>query len=592
MVNPYKYKGPLDPVRDELVCIPRQQEVERVVMGIKNGDYWAAIGPRQMGKTTFLRQIEKAFPYAYYIYINFESSESDTGKFYRSIIDEFQKRLPLKNKQDIDKIWGEYGPELTFLNFLETLEPENESKKVVLFFDEIERIAGVSNFLHLWRKVYHERYYKSGLNRYSVVLAGSAGLIPLTKGTNSPFNIAEVCKIGDLPDEMAARLIDEPLKHLNIRIEPAARNEIISRVSGHPQLLQHLCYLLVEKARSNNSVIHITHIEEVVQTLFKENTVLDSLKHHITMNNILEELLRDIQGGARKIFYSNKEFSVAGAGAIVEQGNFCVIRNGVFNSFIEGILSDKKNKALSPTGNLLLKLQERVQTDVSILKEYEEQLVYVNDFFIRQKCEETLERLSQSADHYQKEYKVLQQKSGSSEENLNVNIGNLLQKLLLLINKMCQLLRQKRVLDHYLISDTVPIVADTVKMLGTADLAITENIIVALHSDEIDEVEIHKILSDIHFLLTQMENGTIVCTYHVLQKEIMRLAKALPAINDINLKFMLHLPLIPLILLNNNEFKKESPKPGFDIVVELRELKKKWDQLLETIRQKHFRMRS
>ena len=44
--NPYKYKGPLDPEKDELVCIPRTEEVAQVIDGIISGDYWAIHGPR------------------------------------------------------------------------------------------------------------------------------------------------------------------------------------------------------------------------------------------------------------------------------------------------------------------------------------------------------------------------------------------------------------------------------------------------------------------------------------------------------------------------------------------------------------------
>ncbi len=51
--NPYKYNGPLDISEDELVVISRKDHLKQVVKSLKKGNYWAILGPRAIGKTTF-----------------------------------------------------------------------------------------------------------------------------------------------------------------------------------------------------------------------------------------------------------------------------------------------------------------------------------------------------------------------------------------------------------------------------------------------------------------------------------------------------------------------------------------------------------
>jgi predicted AAA+ superfamily ATPase len=94
---PYKYKGPLDPIKDELVCIPRSDQVNQLIAGIKQGEYWVVLGPRQIGKTTFLRQIQEAYKDAYYIYFNLQIELKTEENFYQWLIEEFEEEIPTQD---------------------------------------------------------------------------------------------------------------------------------------------------------------------------------------------------------------------------------------------------------------------------------------------------------------------------------------------------------------------------------------------------------------------------------------------------------------------------------------------------------------
>ena len=324
--NPYIFKGPLNPGKDKPVCISREKQIRKVVNGIQKGDYWAITGPKQVGKTTFLRQIEAYYPHAHYLYIDFEINDCEHEHFYSQLIREFINAIPAQER-DTGQWAQSSSPEMGFLHFLENFKPQEDNKPIILLFDEIEKINSLGNFLHLWRKVYHERYHKRALRRYRVVSAGSMGLVSATIGPNSPYNIAETCEIKDFPEEDAAQLIGIPMAALGITIDPEVKTLLTARTGGHPQLLQHLCSLLADQALDNDNDRHIrpNHLENAVHTLFNSNTVLELLKENIRINNILEDLLRDILAGAKRQYFPNKDYAFAGAGAIVENENSCAV---------------------------------------------------------------------------------------------------------------------------------------------------------------------------------------------------------------------------------------------------------------------------
>ena len=582
-LNPYNYKGPLDPINDKIICIPRKKEVEKIIRGLLRGEYWAVIGPRQVGKTTLLRQIETAFPQAYCVYMDLELSSSENNLFYRSLIEEFQKRIPSHAKLGTHENWGGYGPELDFLNFLENFQPKDNKKKVFLFFDEIGKISFISNFLHLWRKVYHERYYKKGLNRYSVVLTGSVDLIPLTKGANSPFNIAENLYIEDFSEIETLKLIKDPLEGLKIEIEQEAQDELVSLTSGHPQLIQHLCHILVDCVLAKKEkIIKKKHIAESIPVLFRQSPLLETLKQQFKINNILEDLLRDTLEGEKKLFFPNKEYSIAGAGAIKEKDLYCSIRNEIFKEFIVGLLDDSKYRSLPPSEKKLLKLNNKIEAELAKINEYEEKVLYDNDLLFWKVCERELKLSEKQSDQYKADRESFSKQSGSKNKEIIKNIDNILKKLFKKIDDLKHLLKQKCVHYHFLDSETFYIIADTLKFLSIDELTKMDMVIGSIASGKVEEIAAHHVLSEVHFIISQINAGKISFTHHALLEKIKKLEEETKAIKDLKLVVMLHLPIIPLLLANKHEIRSENS----NIDIDLKELEKKWKILVELITKK------
>jgi hypothetical protein len=337
--NPYKYTGPLDPVEDSLVCIPRQNDVLRVVDGIKRGDYWNIFGPLNIGKTTFLRLIPHAYPNAYYLYLNFSSSPDDEKSFYSWITREFLDNIPHDSKYDRFLRKKDSSPVLAFFDFLESFKAKEE-KKIILLCDDIENILFLKYFLRLWRKVFHERYEQKKLDKFAIILAGGEELRHLTIGSSSPFNIAKTLLLKDFSDEEAESLVEEPFKQLNIKIDVNAKKKLLHRLGGHPQLLQQSCFFLVQRAldKGDKSILTVD-VDDALDDLLVTNSLLKALEQDVEENKELRILIRDILAGKIQKFHFFKNFSISGTGPIHEDSKSnCAIRNSIYETFLKKLL--------------------------------------------------------------------------------------------------------------------------------------------------------------------------------------------------------------------------------------------------------------
>lgn len=346
--NPYKYTGPLDPVEDSLVCIPRQEDVLRVVDGIKRGDYWIVLGPLNIGKTTFLRQIPQAYPDGYYLYLNFSSSPKDEENFYSWITREFLNNIPHDSKYEKSLRKIDSQPGLAFFDFLKHFKAKKE-KKIILLCDDVENVFLLKSFLSLWRNVFHERYHHKELNKFATILAGTKDLRNLTFGISSPFNIAETLYLEDFSDEETESLVEKPFKQLNIKIDVNAKKKLLHRLGGHPQLLQQSCYLLVQRAldKDDKPVLTGKDVDDALDDLMVNNSLLKALEQEVEENKELRILIRDILAGKIKKFHPYREFSIAGTGPIYNDSKSnCAIRNSIYETFLKELLKQPEEEFL------------------------------------------------------------------------------------------------------------------------------------------------------------------------------------------------------------------------------------------------------
>lgn len=332
--NPYKYIGPLNIVDDELVLVPRSHDLKHVCEGIKNGEYWAILGPRQIGCTTFLRQIINEIEDIFHLDIDFQVCPDDAANFYQWLLQEFTDSIPMEQAKGISEKWKNVDNATQFSSFLKEFKPKKDIPKILLLFDEIEGIPELSNFLHVWRKIHNSRDAELK-KRYTVVIAGSNELVSLTEGRTSPFNIAKKFYIKNFSPEESRQLIEVPFARLKRKIALRAKDKLLAQTNGHPQLLQHSCSLLVDVADGEGRDILEEDIDEVINTLLKTNDSIATLHKDVMDDSRLNILVQEILAGDEKRFHPNKEFSVKGAGCIVENNKKnCTIQNKIHEKFL------------------------------------------------------------------------------------------------------------------------------------------------------------------------------------------------------------------------------------------------------------------
>jgi predicted AAA+ superfamily ATPase len=99
--NPYKYIGPLDPIKDKKVCVQRTAYVEEVVQGLKNDKFWTIYGSRQSRKTTFLHLLRSKITDAHVVYVSCDILSGTEKQFYPWLIKRIVKEIsfaPLEMK--------------------------------------------------------------------------------------------------------------------------------------------------------------------------------------------------------------------------------------------------------------------------------------------------------------------------------------------------------------------------------------------------------------------------------------------------------------------------------------------------------------
>lgn len=340
--NPYKFTGPLDPMADREVLIPRTRALQEVADGVRDGLYWVVFGLRQSGKSTFVRQLRQEFPHYHHVYIDFELPPTTRTNFYLWVIGEFQKQVSHDKSFLIANNRKKYpDPEVLFMHFLEEFQPKKQKEGILLLFEEIETIEFIGEFLKTWRKVFQDRFTKPDLKRYALIITASA---QLSESINLPENFAQHT-MTDFSENESLELLDQPFLKRGAQIFPAAKKLLISRINGHPQVLQEACSLLLNKALAEKKTLGISDVEQTFQLLFEKNTTFFQLKQDMETCSRLKKLVAGILKGKQMAYLPFKVFSNTGAGCVVKsRENTCMIRNTLYHQYLQEL-----NRSLDST---------------------------------------------------------------------------------------------------------------------------------------------------------------------------------------------------------------------------------------------------
>ncbi len=245
--NPYFHRGP---IRKSEHFFGRVQEVANTLSLLKNNQSVSIVGPRRIGKTSFLLHIAQPEVMArhglspdehIFVFIDGEGlSGLDQAGFYRVILEETEDQLRdqgLTVAVDIPEV-------LTYRHFERALRQLNrQGLKLIYLFDEFELMSENHNL---------DADFFSGLRgltaRHNVcyVTASQAHLLELSYAEGvlgSPFfNIFAVQHLGLFSQAEALELVHRPSQAAGVTFSESLAKFILDLVGPHPMFLNIACF--------------------------------------------------------------------------------------------------------------------------------------------------------------------------------------------------------------------------------------------------------------------------------------------------------------------------------------------------------------
>jgi hypothetical protein len=233
-ISPFVQSGPVN----RSMFFGREYETKALQRALYDRSF-AIVGGRKIGKTSFLgrvhQRLEESDDFAP-LYVDCHHVADDTG---------FLKTLSLV---------GGVPVESASVDVLRRVvmrlrgRPGNAGRTVVLELDEVDNLLryDLANGVHLFRTF--RALSDEGLCRF--VLCGERVLDTVLRDPALPLQgFCGSLRLGYLTQEDALRLVREPLAELGVSLQdPEGLTEAIIALSGrHPNILQAICQLLVER---------------------------------------------------------------------------------------------------------------------------------------------------------------------------------------------------------------------------------------------------------------------------------------------------------------------------------------------------------
>ncbi|MDR1830793.1 MAG: AAA-like domain-containing protein, partial [Candidatus Fibromonas sp.] len=348
------------------LCIPGKhymvdisEKVRQIFAMVEKGQYFTINRARQYGKTTTIRQLEKALLEAGYLVARisfegvgdtpFENEKNFCLNLLRQISEAFDMRDIKGYKLWRDKTITSFSKMDAFLNKM------CSGKKVVLIIDETDKTSNnlvFLRFIGMLRDKYLERENPKKATFQSVILAGvydiknlklkmvKAGTHQLKDGEkriNSPWNIAADFEIDmSFSASEIATMLDEYEKDHETGMDiKAISEEIRAYTSGYPYMVSRLCKIIDEKQEKDWTLNGVRNAVNLL--LIDKNTLFDDLGKNLNSNEDLYNLIYDIIMCGKRIEYNTLD-SAADIGItfgfLKREDNSIVMGNRIFEILI------------------------------------------------------------------------------------------------------------------------------------------------------------------------------------------------------------------------------------------------------------------
>ena len=291
-----RYFNTLGPVNDkEHYVVPRSELVAELVAQIEQGRYFTIYAPRQMGKTTLLRQVQESLGQRpNYLPVPLSLGDYETlpadeflPAFWSKLSNHIVAALQATAHPAVDSV-QELLQEDFPTNFvalrmaLDELHKLVPEQKIVLILDEFDGVPqpAIAPLLQVLRETYLATSLPHSL--HSVLLVGLQNIATLNLGRSSPFNIASQLHLQGFSPQQVAELMATYEAESGQLFGAGVANKLANLTGGHPFLVNRLAAMLTEEiAIDRDQPISHANLAEAERRILRErNFNFETLGRH------------------------------------------------------------------------------------------------------------------------------------------------------------------------------------------------------------------------------------------------------------------------------------------------------------------------
>ncbi len=334
--------GPVNEIEHYVVF--RHQLIADIVSQIEWGTYFTIYAPRQMGKTTLLRQlVEILQKQSHYLPIILSF-----GAFENASVEGFIKAFSQKIIQQLEVVTNVVLAQnlptdfLTLQDFLTTLaKPEY---KIIMLIDEFDGTpqAAISGLLQVWREIYLSQ--QSPRTFHSVVLIGLQNIATLNLGRSSPFNIARQIRLPEFTFGEVQTLLGQYTTETGQIFTSKVISDIFHKTGGQPFLVNRLAAILTEDiVTERTSPITPNDFETALNTLLREsNYNFETLVRHA--REYREDVLNILFGAEYEFNLNDPLVHALHMHGIIASVSNCQIANPIYAKVLLAAFRPIRNK--------------------------------------------------------------------------------------------------------------------------------------------------------------------------------------------------------------------------------------------------------
>lgn len=353
--NPFVYKRPLYPGRDDLVMIDRSVLLQKTMTGLEFGHWFSLYCGKKTGKTTFLLRLidecKKRHSNYHFVMVSLE----DLPKFSQFKLN----RLLWQKAGEI--LVGEFIPPLqneanqSGLQELKQMlagiaERLNGDSRIIFVLDSFETAprAFAQEILRCLINLYHSQATFKPLAKFQFIVAGTLTLTDLQMKKDRAFSeYAMKVFLEDFRYDDIQKMINRVSEQLGIFCQTGFVRLLYEATGGTGYLIQKICYRILESAflHKRTSEFTIKDCDEAIKSIIREGeTNAEMIIRQIERDHqLVENLVQTMQAGAIKSYkFDHHLKSLVSLGALTEHNGAYRVRNRIYETIFQDYFTTER----------------------------------------------------------------------------------------------------------------------------------------------------------------------------------------------------------------------------------------------------------